>query len=176
MKLSRDGATATGAREEGLSSSALALVITAAHPPWYQRLGPLAWTALQHLALNSHRTDQGRSAAVGVRDVAAGLGVTKDTAARAISQLVSTGLVTRERVEVPGGHQRSGYLLHLPDSMSLIDGHSHLHDRSPRLVSRGVMECSQEPSGGLPCDQPLSFSTAPGVRALMLAGPGRKTS
>src|SRR5262249_38785855 len=52
---------------------------------------------------------------------AAGLGVTKDTAARAVSALVAAGLVSRGRVPVPGGRQRSGYLLHLPEPMRLID-------------------------------------------------------
>jgi hypothetical protein len=58
---------------------------------------------------------------VGVRDVAGGIGVTKDTAARAISVLVTAGLVTRQPVEKTGGSRRSGYLLHLPRTMRLID-------------------------------------------------------
>jgi DNA-binding MarR family transcriptional regulator len=88
---------------------------------WQRRLTPRAWTALQHLALRSRRTQHGWAAAVGVRDVAAGIGVTKDTAARAISALVTAGLVTRQPVEKTGGSRRSGYLLHLPRTMRLID-------------------------------------------------------
>jgi hypothetical protein len=33
--------------------------------PLRRRLGPLAWVALEHLALSSHRTDQGWAAPVG---------------------------------------------------------------------------------------------------------------
>jgi DNA-binding MarR family transcriptional regulator len=98
-----------------------ALVIGSDSLVWQQRLTPRAWTTLQHLALRSRRTQQGWAAAVGVRDVAAGIGVTKDTAARAISALVTAGLVTRQPVEKTGGSRRSGYLLHLPRAMRLID-------------------------------------------------------
>jgi hypothetical protein len=116
-----------------------ALVIAADSLPWPRRVGPLAWTALQHLALSSHRTDEGWAVAVGVRDIAAGLGVTKDTAARAISVLLDSGLVSRGRVEVPGGQPRSGYLLHLPSPVRLIDWPIHHEagriepDRSPEF-------------------------------------------
>ncbi len=97
-----------------------ALVITADSLPWRRRLGSLAWTALQQLALSSHHTEQGWAAPVGVRDVAQGLRVTKDTAARAVSTLVTAGLVTRNRVEMPGRRRRPGYILHLPAPMWLI--------------------------------------------------------
>jgi hypothetical protein len=109
----------TGTKQNAASRSP-ALVIAAESLLWRRRVGPLAWTALQHLALSSHRTDQGWAAAIGVRDVAAGLGVTKDTAARAISTLVDTGLVSRGRVETPAGRRCSDYLLHLPQPMRLI--------------------------------------------------------
>jgi DNA-binding MarR family transcriptional regulator len=94
------------------------------YPPatlWRRRLGPLAWVALEHLALSSQRTDQGWIAPVGVRDVAEGLGVTKDTAARAVAALGAAGLVILSRVETAEGRRRSGYLLHLPDQLRLID-------------------------------------------------------
>jgi hypothetical protein len=96
------------------------LVIAGESLPWRRRVGPLAWTALQHLALSSHHTDQGWAVAAGVRDIAVGLGVTKDTAARAVSTLVDTGLVSRARVQTLEGRQRSGYLLHLPRPIRLI--------------------------------------------------------
>ena len=102
-----------------------ALVIGSDSLVWQQRLTPRAWATLQHLALRSRRTQQGWAAAVGVRDVAAGIGVTKDTAARAISALVTAGLVTRQPVEKTGGSRRSGYLLHLPRAMRLIDDPDH---------------------------------------------------
>jgi hypothetical protein len=102
------------------ASRAPALVIAAESLPWQRRVGPLAWTAFQHLALSSHHTDQGWAVAVGVRDIAGGLGITKDTAARAVSTLLNTGLVSRGRVQTPGGRRCSGYLLHLPQPIRLI--------------------------------------------------------
>jgi hypothetical protein len=109
------------------------LVIAAESLPWPRRVGPLAWTALQHLALSSHHTDQGWAVAVGVRDIAVGLGVTKDTVARAVSTLVDTGLVSRGRVRTRGGQPRSGYLLHLPHPIRLIAApHVPTDDRGER--------------------------------------------
>lgn len=97
------------------------LILTATSLQLGRRIGPLAWMTLQYLALSSHRVERGWAAAVGVRDVAAATGVTKDTAARAISTLTAAGLVTRDRVDKPGGGCRSGYLLRLPESIELLD-------------------------------------------------------
>jgi DNA-binding MarR family transcriptional regulator len=108
-------------RTDQRGPAASALVIGADSAAWQRRLGPLAWMALQHLALSSHRSEAGWAAAVGVRDIAAGIAVTKDTAARAVSALISAGLLTRARVEALGGHRRSGYLVQLPQSMWLVD-------------------------------------------------------
>jgi hypothetical protein len=77
--------------------------------------------ALQYLALSSQCVEGDWAAAVGVRDVAAGMGVTKDTAARALSSLAIVGLVERHQVTTPSGRRRSGYFIHLPESMSLVD-------------------------------------------------------
>jgi hypothetical protein len=96
------------------------LVIAGESLPWRRRVGPLAWTALQHLALSSHHTDQGWAVVAGVRDIAVGLGVTKDTAARAVLILIDTGLVSRARVQTLEGRRRSGYLLHLPQAIRLV--------------------------------------------------------
>lgn len=115
------------------------LVITADSLPLWRRLGPLAWMTLQYLALNSHRSKQGWAAPVGVRDIAAGIGVTKDTAAGAVSRAMRAGLVTRETVTIPGSCRRSGYVLHLPDTMWLGD--------RPDGVTRADAEHRQCPKG-----------------------------
>jgi DNA-binding MarR family transcriptional regulator len=129
---------------------------------WQRRLTPRAWTALQHLALCSRRTEHGWAAAVGVRDVAAGIGVTKDTAARAISALVTAGLVTRQPVEKTGGSRRSGYLLHLPRTVRLIDDPyrsrqaRHAKEDPPgapdatRAIARGRPGGLTDPTGARP--------------------------
>jgi len=95
------------------------LFVDARSAAWRRRLGPLGWAALEHLALASRLDDQGWAAPIGVRAVATSIGVTKDTAARAITILAAAGLVTRESVTTPGGGRRSGYRLHLPDGLEL---------------------------------------------------------
>ncbi len=86
---------------------------------WRRRLGPLAWAALEDLALATHHSDQGWVAPVGVRDIAARVGITKDTAARAVAALGGAGLVVLGRVQAPDGRWRSGYRLDLPDGIEL---------------------------------------------------------
>lgn len=124
-----------------------------------RQIGPLPWTALQHLALASRPTDDGWAAATGVRDIACGIGVTKDTAARAVSTLISAGLLTRGPVESTSGRRRCGYLLRLPESVTLQHGREQ--QREPRPDPSGVPgRC--RPSW----DQPALFATPsprPGV-------------
>lgn len=86
---------------------------------WRRTLGPLAWAALEHLALAAQPVLSGWEAPVGARDVAAGLGVTKDTAARAMKALAAAGQITRTRVETHDGRHRSGYRLHPPVGLVL---------------------------------------------------------
>jgi DNA-binding MarR family transcriptional regulator len=73
------------------------------------------------MALAAHPTERGWAVPMGVRDIAAGVAVTKDTVARAVSRLTRAGLVTRTHVEVLGAGRRSGYLLILPDSLRVIE-------------------------------------------------------
>jgi hypothetical protein len=90
------------------------LVIGPESRQWRRKLGALAWAALEHLALSARQDEQGWAAPVGVRDVATAIGVTKDTAARAVAALATAGLVTRSRVETHERRRRPGYRLHLP--------------------------------------------------------------
>jgi hypothetical protein len=90
------------------------LLVTGDSRGWRRQLGALAWAALEHLALAAQPDELGWVAAVGVRDVAAGLGVTKDTAARAVATLARADLVTLTRVGTHEGRRRSGYRLHMP--------------------------------------------------------------
>jgi DNA-binding transcriptional ArsR family regulator len=89
------------------------LVIGTKSGAWRRRLGPLAWAALVHLALIANPDHHGWAAALGVRDIATGIGVSKDTAARAVTVLRVAGLVTVEQLDRPDGRRRSGYRLHL---------------------------------------------------------------
>jgi DNA-binding transcriptional ArsR family regulator len=95
------------------------LVIHATIGVWRRRLGPLAWAALEHLALAAQPDHHGWVAPLGVRDIATGIGVTKDTAARAVTTLRAAGLVTLEQLDRLDRRRRSGYRLHLPEGIQL---------------------------------------------------------
>jgi hypothetical protein len=86
---------------------------------WRRRLGPLPWAVLEELALCTRRDETGWVAAIGVRAIAAAVGVTKDTAARAVATLRSAGLVTPDRVKSADGRSLSAYRLDLPDGISI---------------------------------------------------------
>jgi DNA-binding transcriptional ArsR family regulator len=102
-----------------VTSPEAALVIGTDSRHWRRQLGPLAWAALEHLALAAHSDHHGWAAPLGVRDIAAGIGVTKDTAARAVTVLRTAGLVTLEQLDRSDGRRRSGYRLHFPDGIQL---------------------------------------------------------
>jgi hypothetical protein len=95
------------------------LVLARASRVWCRRLGPLAWAVLEDLALGAHSDTAGWVAPVGVRHVAAAIGVNKDTAARAVAVLGAAGLVTLMPVQGLNGRRRSGYRLNLPDETKL---------------------------------------------------------
>ncbi len=119
--------------------AAAALVTEPPVAAWLRRLGPLAWVALEHLALSSHLSDQGWVAPVGVRDVATGINVTKDTAARAVATLRTAGLVVFAHVESQDGHKRSGYQIHLPEPLKL----SACPIGADSLRNRGEADCPE---------------------------------
>jgi hypothetical protein len=99
----------------------LVLVVGPSSRVWRRRLGAAAWAAFEDLALVALPDATGWVAPVGVRDVAAGIGVNKDSAARAVSALRAAGLVTLTRVPDRHGRRRSGYRLNPPDGIVLHD-------------------------------------------------------
>lgn len=127
------------ADDAGVLPAAAALVTEPPAAAWRRRLGPLAWVALEHLALSSHLSDQGWVAPMGVRDVATGIGVTKDTAARAVATLRAAGLVVFVHVESQNGRKRSGYQIRLPESLKL----SACPVGEDSLRNRGAADCPE---------------------------------
>ena len=95
------------------------LVCGPASRPWRRQLGPLAWSALEELALTSHQDDHGRVSPVGVAAIATGIGTTAATAVRAVAALSAGGLIALEPVTDQNGQRRLGYRLHLPDGIEL---------------------------------------------------------
>ena len=99
-----------------------ALVIGSNSLIWQRRLTPRAWTALQHLALRSRRTQQGWAATRWESVTSPPVSASPKTPPPGPSlALITAGLVTRQPVKKTGGSRRSGYLLHLPRAMRLID-------------------------------------------------------
>ncbi len=95
------------------------LVCGPASRPWRRQLGPLAWAALEELALTSHPDDHGWVSPVGVAAIATGIGTTAATAVRAVAALSAAGLVVLEPVTDLNEQRRLGYRLHLPDGIEL---------------------------------------------------------
>ncbi|HVA43777.1 MAG TPA: hypothetical protein VNF50_09850 [Acidimicrobiales bacterium] len=96
------------------------LVIESSSREQRRRLGPMAWAVLEEIALASEADDEGWVAVLGVRHLAAGVGITKDTAARAMAALASAGIVQRVRVLDQADRSRSGYRLNLPDGLRIL--------------------------------------------------------
>jgi hypothetical protein len=110
------------------------ILLDTASRAWRRRVGALAWAVLEELALAAHSTSEGWVAPIGVRDLAARIGITKDTAARAVATLRSEGLVTLDRVQRPDGHSRSGYRIGLPPGIELRirpDDHDNRQPATP---------------------------------------------
>ena len=85
---------------------------------WRRRLGALPWAVLEELALIAIPTEHCWSAPIGVRDRAA-LAITKNTEARAMATLRSAGIAQPARVARGSGPPRPGYVLNLPDGLTL---------------------------------------------------------
>jgi hypothetical protein len=80
------------------------LVVSAASGSLRRSAGPVAWSALELLALSAQLDAAGTLVVtVGVRDLAAGLGVGRDAAANAMSQLRELRLVSASQQRAGGG-------------------------------------------------------------------------
>lgn len=114
------------------------LVLTDAARGLRRQLGPTAWTVLEELLLDAA---EGESMLVEthVRRIAEGVGVSKDTAARALRHLIALGVVVRRSGRDPGSgcFGRSVYLLHLEGigGVVLVAGRA-IGDGGTRLKSR----------------------------------------
>jgi hypothetical protein len=103
---------------------------------WRRRLGPFPWAVLEELAQQAQPGEQGWVAPVGVRAIGAALGVTKDTAARAITTLARNRIVTRLYINGPDQRPRSAYRLHLPEGVVLRGCPAHPVDE-PAVFTNG---------------------------------------
>ncbi len=82
----------------------------------------IAWVCFEDIVLAARRDESGElSLATGVRELAMRLGVTKNTAARAVAALVDEGLLRRSQVRDEKGSLRSGYVVTLVDGIRVSD-------------------------------------------------------
>jgi hypothetical protein len=83
-------------------------------------LGPMPWVALEVLASRSHEIDGVIVAFLSVRALAAGLGVAKDTAARALGTLRTKGVIALCQSRTPLGHFAArSYMIVTPDVLGI---------------------------------------------------------
>jgi len=92
----------------------MGLEVDTASRPWRRRLGWLTWAVLEDVALSAYPDTDGWAAPVGARAVAQNLGMTKDTAAKALAALAAAGIVERVNVHARDAKVRSGYRINLP--------------------------------------------------------------
>lgn len=91
------------------------LTLGPAAAPLRRALPASAWVALECLVTRSHPSACGRVVELGVRDLAADMGASKNTAQRALASLVDAGVIAADHARGTDGTFRPGrYLLTLP--------------------------------------------------------------
>jgi DNA-binding MarR family transcriptional regulator len=130
-----------------VGKSAARLTVDAGAAATRRELGPLAWLVLEELALHAGQDGEAGilTSAVGVRDLAGALGISKDTAARGVARLIGKRLVRREIERDRGGRFGSSrYVLALPTGLRRLeleridDPPSPTRARRPRPRQRGT--------------------------------------
>jgi len=103
-----------------------------------RQLGPAAWAALEDVLCDITTDESGRSTArTSARRVAAGLGVSKDTAARALARLVDAGLLVRhEGARAADGTFTPGCYVALIDRLEGVAIEADATRGRPRAASR----------------------------------------
>lgn len=97
------------------AAGSTAVLIGPAAAPLRRALSASAWVALECLVTRSHPRPSGRVVEIGVRDLAAELGGSKNTAQRAVVALTEARLLTADHARANDGTFRTTrYLLHLP--------------------------------------------------------------
>jgi len=116
------------------------LVVTTASSELRRQLGPVAWSTLEVLVLVAERTAAGQLVArLGVRGVAAELGVGKDAAGRALTALRERGLIAvEERRERAGRFDGVRYVISVPVSVE--------PDDTPRTKTRRALRHHEAPT------------------------------
>jgi DNA-binding transcriptional ArsR family regulator len=115
---------AKSAKSQPASPSDPSLVVARSSTAARRQVGPLGWAVLEELALAAaEHPDGGLVCEHGTRELAARLGLSKDTVARGLSRLIEEGMVRRliQRDPASGRFGRCGYGLNLPDGLRASD-------------------------------------------------------
>lgn len=97
------------------TTGSTSVLIGPAAAPLRRALPASAWSALECLVARSCPAADGRVVEIAVRELAADLGCSKNTAQRALAALAAAGLLTADQSRRPDGTFRPGtYQLHLP--------------------------------------------------------------
>ena len=85
-----------------------------------RRLGPTAWAVLEELLSASQGDARDCHSGATVRSLAADLGLSKDTVARALARLTAAGIVVAGQDRAPAGtFAAGGYRISVPDAIAL---------------------------------------------------------
>jgi len=128
-----------------------------------RQLGPAAWAALEDVLSDVTIDESGRlTARTSARRVAVGLGVSKDTAARALARLVDAGLLVRhEGARADDGTFTPGHYEALVDR---LDGVAIEPDAIRRRPRSGPRAPSRSSDGQTPHQQPALFDVDEAAR------------
>jgi DNA-binding transcriptional MocR family regulator len=106
----------------GQPEPASGVVVTAAGRVVCRAVGATAWAVLCDVTLDAQPDAHGRLVvATNVRRIADHLGISKDTAARALARLTNAGLIGRQSGRSSTGRfTASAYVVHLGDASGII--------------------------------------------------------
>jgi len=110
-------------------------------------LGPLAWAALEALVTDAQPRDGAAVVDTSVRQLAARLGVAKNTAHRALVALRDAGLLESQQSRSTSGQFTSGaYRLAVAPSILRVVAEAAAPSAAPRPVQRRAPRRAQSPS------------------------------
>lgn len=133
----------------------MTVTVTAAARSLRQRVGPTPWAVLEDMLGDAERDTTGRLvAATSVRRLAANLGLSKDTVARALTRLIDEDLVHRDPVRRdPGGSFTAGRYVLDETGLALV------LDLGPRAKPTGTTAARRRPPK-TPASQATLFDPA----------------
>ena len=105
-----------------MTAEARSIVIDGRASEVRRRLGPTAWGVLEELLAGSTGPSSHCRSSTTVRSLAAAIGMSKDTVARAVKRLTAAGIVVAEQTRTPAGaFGRGTYRIVVPTGIRFDD-------------------------------------------------------